>query len=64
MIKFEKSEMKVLTYDVSAGGGMNIGVILLLPSEVLVSICLLIGPLTGVTTVVFAGGGTLGVDGT
>lgn len=43
---------------------MNIGVILLLPSEVLVSICLLMGPLTGVTAVVLAGGGTLGVDGT
>lgn len=43
---------------------MNIGVILLLPSEVLVSICLLMGALTGVTVVVLVGGGTLGVDGT
>lgn len=52
------------TYVVSAGGGMNIGVILRLPSEVLVSICLLIGPLTGVVVVMLVGGGTLGVDGT
>lgn len=35
---------------------MNIGVILLLPSEVLVSICLFIGPLAGVEFV--EGGGT------
>lgn len=39
----------------SDGGGINIGVIRLLPSDVLVSICLLIGPLAGVVGVV--GGG-------
>jgi len=55
-----------LTYAVSAGGGINMGVILLLPSEVLVSICLLIGPLTGVAVVVVAlvVGGILGTEGT
>lgn len=41
----------VRSYIVSGGGGMNIGVILLLPSEVLVSICLFIGPLIGVDEV-------------
>jgi uncharacterized membrane protein len=54
---------KFATYVVSAGGGINIGVILLLPSEVLVSICLLIGPLTGVVAVLVTGG-TLGAAGT
>lgn len=34
---------------------MNIGVILLFPSDVLVSICLLIGPLAGVVEVVVGG---------
>ena len=39
----------ITTYIVSScGAGMNIGVIRLLPSEVFVSICLLIGALTGV----------------
>lgn len=38
------------------------GVILLLPSDVLVSICLLMGPLTGVV-VLAVGGGTLGTAG-
>lgn len=48
----------------SAGGGINIGVILLLPSDVLVSICLLIGPLTGVAVVVvLVIGGTFGTEG-
>lgn len=55
------NEVDTLTYIVSAGGGINIGVILLLPSEVLVSICLLIGPLTGVVAVL-ATGGMLGAD--
>lgn len=39
----------------SEGGGINIGVIRLLPSDVLVSICLLIGPLAGVVVVVVGG---------
>lgn len=51
-----------MTYVESAGGGMNIGVILLLPSDVLVSICLLIGALTGVDVAVLVGGGTIGAD--
>lgn len=43
---------------------MNIGVILLFPSDVLVSICLLMGPLAGVVEV-FKGAGTeFVVDGT
>lgn len=37
---------------------MNIGVIRLLPSDVLVSICLLIGPLTGVVGAAETGSGT------
>lgn len=41
-----------MIYIVSGGGGINIGVILRLPSEVLVSICLLIGALTGTVGVV------------
>lgn len=38
---------------VSGGGGINIGVIRLRPSDVRVSICLLIGPLTDATDIEF-----------